>query len=163
MSLTGVCVAVSVFTLVSISLERYFAICQPLRSRRWQTLSHSYRMIGAVWVLSLVVAIPIAVYQKLVPLKAGNHKCIEFWDNLHMEQVYTVFLDLVLLVFPLILMLAAYGKITYTLYKGMKLEIRSAQGKQNRWWWGGGGAKMAGLLLCGACSSVKKNVHVSRV
>ena len=124
----GVSVAVSVFTLVSISLERYFAICQPLRSRRWQTLSHSYRMIAAVWLLSLLVAVPIAVYQKLVKLRFGLHKCVEIWNNQKMEQVYTIFLDLVLLVFPLLLMLAAYGKITYTLYKGMKLELRSAQG-----------------------------------
>ena len=124
----GVSVAVSVFTLVSISLERYFAICQPLRSRRWQTLSHSYRMIAAVWLLSLLVAVPIAVYQKLVTMKNGKHKCVEIWDNQYMEQVYTIFLDLVLLVFPLLLMLAAYGKITYTLYKGMRLELRSAQG-----------------------------------
>ena len=124
----GVSVAVSVFTLVSISLERYFAICQPLRSRRWQTLSHSYRMIAAVWLLSLLVAVPIAVYQKLVTMKNGKHKCVEIWDNQYMEQVYTIFLDLVLLVFPLLLMLAAYGKITYTMYKGMRLELRSAQG-----------------------------------
>ena len=61
-------------------------------------------------------------------MKNGKHKCVEIWDNQYMEKVYTVFLDLVLLVFPLLLMLAAYGKITYTLYKGMRLELRSAQG-----------------------------------
>ena len=114
----GVSVAVSVFTLVSISLERYFAICQPLRSRRWQTLSHSYRMIAAVWLLSLLVAVPIAVYQKLVTMKNGKHKCVEIWDNQYMEQVYTIFLDLVLLVFPLLLMLAAYGKDNLHLVQG---------------------------------------------
>ena len=85
-------------------------------------------MIAAVWLLSLLVAIPIAVYQKLFKLKNGAHKCVEVWNNQKMEKVYTIFLDLVLLVFPLLLMLAAYGKITYTLYKGMKLELRSAQG-----------------------------------
>ncbi len=129
----GVSVAVSVFTLVSISLERYFAICQPLRSRRWQTLSHSYKMIAVVWLLSLLVAVPIAVKQQLVYLKKfDKHKCVEIWEDPAMEQVYTVFLDLVLLVFPLILMLVAYGKITATLYQGMKLELRSAQGKEIR-------------------------------
>ena len=121
-------VAVSVFTLVSISLERYFAICQPFRSRRWQTQSHSYRMIAAVWLLSLLVAIPIAVCQKLFKLKNGAHKCDEVWNNQNMKKLYTIFLDLILLVFPLFLMLAAYGKITYTLCKGMKLELRSGQG-----------------------------------
>lgn len=126
---SGVSVAVSVFTLVSISLERYFAICQPLRSRRWQTLSHSYKMIAAVWTLSLIVAIPIAVYQRLIKLKRrGTHKCAEIWDDPVSEKIYAVFLDLVLLVFPLILMLAAYGKITHSLYQGMKLELQSAQG-----------------------------------
>jgi hypothetical protein len=72
-----VTVAVSVFTLVSISLERYFAICQPLRSRSWQTLSHSYKTIAFVWMLSLAMMVPIAVYQKHIRLLSGGHKCIE--------------------------------------------------------------------------------------
>ncbi|ELT89517.1 hypothetical protein CAPTEDRAFT_108837 [Capitella teleta] len=156
----AVTVAVSVFTLVSISLERYFAICQPLRSRSWQTLSHSYKTIAGVWVLCLGTMVPIAVYQKHIPLKGGRHKCIEViilccfcvgeisviahinsanllssCKNNYLgvslahiaERTYTIILDLMLLVLPLILMLAAYGLISWTLWNGMKVDMRSRQ------------------------------------
>jgi len=73
----GVSVGVSSLTLVTISLERYFAICRPLRSRRWQTVSHSYRMLVTVWMCSFIVMIPIAVNQRHRLLVSGAHKCIE--------------------------------------------------------------------------------------
>ena len=67
----------SALTLVTISLERYFAICRPLHSRRWQTVSHSYRMLVTVWACAFVVMIPIAVNQRYRLLVSGAHKCIE--------------------------------------------------------------------------------------
>ena len=79
--LAGVSVAVSVLTLVSISLERYFAICQPLRSRSWQTLSHAYKMIGVVWLLSFLIMVPIAIFHQHIPLRNGRHVCREIWKN----------------------------------------------------------------------------------
>jgi len=67
-------------TLVTISLERYFAICRPLSSRRWQTVSHSYRMLGTVWVCAFAMMIPIAVNQRYRLLVSGAHKCIEVYQ-----------------------------------------------------------------------------------
>ena len=131
-SYLGVSVGVSVFTLVSISLERFFAICQPLRSRSWQTLSHSYKMIAFVWIFSFIIMIPIAVFQQLLPLPRGGHKCLEIWSSFTGEKVYTLFLDLVLLVCPLLLMLMAYSRISWTLWKGIQLELRSVQGNKFR-------------------------------
>ncbi|KAA0195672.1 hypothetical protein HAZT_HAZT000199 [Hyalella azteca] len=66
----AVSIAVSVWTLVAISLERYYAICQPLKSRGWQTLSHAYKIIGLVWFLALVAMTPIAATSELSP--SGN-------------------------------------------------------------------------------------------
>ena len=65
----AVSVAVGVWTLVAISLERYFAICRPLKSRIWQTRSHAYKMIIAIWILSLSLCLPVAVLSRLKPIR----------------------------------------------------------------------------------------------
>lgn len=67
-------VAVSAWTLVAISIERYFAICDPLRSRSWQTLKHAYRSIILIWITALVCMCPIAFLSKLLSTSRG--KCI---------------------------------------------------------------------------------------
>lgn len=64
--------AVSAWTLVAIALERYYAICDPLRSRRWQTLKHAYKLIALIWCGSFVFMSPIAVFSSLIPTSQGN-------------------------------------------------------------------------------------------
>lgn len=72
-------VSVSAWTLVAISCERYYAICHPLRSRRWQTLKHSYKLIALIWCGSLICMSPIAFLSQLIPTSNGKistHKLI---------------------------------------------------------------------------------------
>lgn len=69
----AVSVSVGVWTLVAISLERYFAICRPLKSRRWQTQFHAYKMIAVVWLASLFWSGPVLVVSSLRAMKRGKH------------------------------------------------------------------------------------------
>lgn len=70
--LTATSVAVSAWTLVAISLERYYAICDPLRSRRWQTLKHAYKLIALIWFGSFLCMSPIAALSRLIPTSHGK-------------------------------------------------------------------------------------------
>lgn len=115
--LTGVSVGVSSFTLVAISLERYFAICRPLQSRKWQTLSHAYRSILLIWGVAFVIMIPIPVHTNYENKRPGMYRCREKWEAEIVERIYTVFLVLMLLVIPLIAMSVAYGIVMHTLYE----------------------------------------------
>ncbi|CAK9297040.1 unnamed protein product [Gordionus sp. m RMFG-2023] len=63
--LQALSISSSVWTLVTISLERYFAICKPLFSRRWQTITHSLKIILLVWIWSIVNALPILLVSGL--------------------------------------------------------------------------------------------------
>ncbi|KAK3099378.1 hypothetical protein FSP39_003544, partial [Pinctada imbricata] len=122
----AVSVGVSCFTLVTISLERYFAIVEPLRSRRWQTRSHSYKCIVAIWICALALVIPIALSQKLIPLRTRHHACREIWskDLRNLEIAYSIILVCILFVIPLFVMALAYGCIAYRLWIDIRRQMQ---------------------------------------
>ncbi|XP_055843098.1 cholecystokinin receptor-like isoform X2 [Episyrphus balteatus] len=117
-------VSVSAWTLVAISCERYYAICHPLRSRTWQTLKHAYKLIALIWICSLMFMVPIAVLSKLIPIGKGHHKCREYWPPSvkPYEKAYNIFLDLILLIIPVVVLTATYSLISRTLWHGMRAE-----------------------------------------
>ncbi|KAE8746992.1 Sulfakinin Receptor, partial [Frankliniella occidentalis] len=121
----AVSVSVGVWTLVAISLERYFAICRPLKSRRWQTQFHAYKMIAVVWLASCLWNAPILVVSRLMAMQnTGRHKCREVWSSHSSERIYNLFLDAMLLLVPLLIMSLAYLLIVSKLWRGLRREIR---------------------------------------
>ena len=49
-----------------MSVERYYAICQPLKSRESrQTRRHAYRILALVWALALFLMSPTAIVSQL--------------------------------------------------------------------------------------------------
>lgn len=118
----AVSVSVSSWTLVSISLERFFAIVRPLESRSWQTTSHAYKVIFLVWGCSSLTMLPIAVLSQLVPIRGDRKKCREVWPGDTSERVFNVYLGVVLFMLPLIIMTFVYTCISITLCQGMKLD-----------------------------------------
>lgn len=110
-------VAASVWTLVALSVERYYAICHPLRSRRWQTLSHAYNLIGLIWAGGAVSMLPIPILSELQPTNKGHHKCRESWPKGDYERAYNLFLDVLLLVVPLSALAVTYYLIAVTLWR----------------------------------------------
>ncbi|XP_076548373.1 cholecystokinin receptor type A [Osmia lignaria lignaria] len=128
----AVSVSVGVWTLVAISLERYFAICRPLKSRRWQTQFHAYKMIAVVWTASLTWNAPILVVSQLKNIRGGRRKCREEWPSVGTERAYNLFLDGTLLLVPLIVMSLAYSLIAVKLWRGLRQEIRQSSSCQQR-------------------------------
>ncbi|XP_076760173.1 neuropeptides capa receptor [Xylocopa sonorina] len=68
---------VSVLTIVAFSMERYLAICHPLRVYTISGLKRPIRFILSAWLVALVCAIPFAIYTKInlveYPPDSGNY------------------------------------------------------------------------------------------
>ncbi|XP_038647378.1 cholecystokinin receptor type A [Scyliorhinus canicula] len=132
----GISVSVSTFSLVAISLERYSAICKPLKSRVWQTKSHAFKVIAATWLLSVVVMLPYPIYNTLVPFTRVNNStgnmCRLLWPNDFTQQSWYIFLLLILFLVPGIVMTIAYGLISRELYSGIQFEINRRKRSQVR-------------------------------
>ncbi|XP_048351592.1 gastrin/cholecystokinin type B receptor [Sphaerodactylus townsendi] len=126
--LMGMSVSVSTFSLVAISIERYNAICNPLQSRVWQTRSHAYRVIVATWLLSALLMLPYPVYTSTTsePTHPGIYHCRHNWPG-NVNQAWYVLLLVTLFFVPGLVMMVAYGLISWELYRGMQFEVGQTQ------------------------------------
>lgn len=75
---------------------------------------------------SVFVFLVLVCFCMMCMLK-GHHKCREQWpENAEdYERAFNLFLDVILLIFPLIMLSSAYFSITKTLWQGMALEQTS--------------------------------------
>ncbi|XP_028249711.1 cholecystokinin receptor [Parambassis ranga] len=125
--LMGISVSISTFSLVAIAIERYSAICNPLKSRVWQTRSHAYRVIAATWMLALTIMVPYPVVSHLETFqRPGNttaHSCRHQWPLATAEKTWYILLLLVLFAIPGVVMMVAYGLISRELYRGIQFEM----------------------------------------
>ncbi|XP_035532782.1 cholecystokinin receptor [Morone saxatilis] len=125
--LMGISVSISTFSLVAIAIERYSAICNPLKSRVWQTRSHAYRVIAATWVLAFIIMIPYPIISHLEsfqrPDNTTAHQCRHKWPLATAEQAWYILLLLVLFAIPGLVMIVAYGLISRELYRGIHFEM----------------------------------------
>ncbi|XP_034463125.1 cholecystokinin receptor-like [Hippoglossus hippoglossus] len=123
----GISVSISTFSLVAIAIERYSAICNPLKSRSWQTRSHAYRVIAATWVVSLLIMVPYPVFSNIRTFPKANgtvgHMCRLDWPSHQAEQTWYVLLLFTLFFVPGVVMIIAYGLISRELFRGMQFEL----------------------------------------
>ncbi|XP_030642829.1 cholecystokinin receptor [Chanos chanos] len=125
--LMGISVSISTFSLVAIAIERYSAICNPLKSRAWQTRSHAYKVIAVTWLLSFLLMIPYPIFSTLVKVNKTNkttaHMCRHEWPKNQVEQAWCILLLCVLFFIPGVVMIIAYGLISRELYRGIQFEL----------------------------------------
>ena len=92
---SGLSVAVDVFTLVCISIERYLAICHPLLILNLQTVRFSNLLnalvLFLIWFLGLLTALPnLYIHSLRSLLKSGRFKCERVTAQGFNEKVYMV-------------------------------------------------------------------------
>ncbi|CAF4801157.1 unnamed protein product [Rotaria sp. Silwood1] len=118
----GLSVAVDVFTLVCISVERYLAICRPLlilklQSIRFSNLLNAF-ILFLIWLLSLLIALPNLYMYNLCSLpKPGRFKCEKTSPDEFDEKLYMITLDAFYFVIPMVVMIVLYALIIRKMYR----------------------------------------------
>ncbi|XP_068162071.1 pyroglutamylated RF-amide peptide receptor [Antennarius striatus] len=120
-------IVTGILTMTCIALERYQGIVFPLKTRRQYSSKRAQKMLGLVWVTSVVVGSPMLFVQQLEVkydfLYDRYHLCCqESWRSLTHRQAYTTFIMVALFLLPLAAMLFLYSRI------GVELWIRKRVG-----------------------------------
>lgn len=111
--LQTVLMAVSVITLLCMSVERYRAVLTPFKVK--PSGGFIVRVIVSVWVLSILLVTP---YTLVLRMKDGN--CVEDWPSQDHVKIYTASVFTLLYLLPLTLITICYTKIGIYLNKEAK-------------------------------------------
>uniref|UniRef100_T1L4T8 G-protein coupled receptors family 1 profile domain-containing protein n=1 Tax=Tetranychus urticae TaxID=32264 RepID=T1L4T8_TETUR len=108
----------SVYTLTAMSIERYYAILHPVKSRYMCTMSHTRMIIVLTWIFSLISASPIIHLQ--VHIEVGE-RYKAFWCYKDPSQpiiwkLYECYMLTLILVIPCIVMGFTYSCICKKLW-----------------------------------------------
>ncbi|XP_020892976.1 neuropeptide FF receptor 1 [Exaiptasia diaphana] len=110
------------FTLVSISADRYGALCHPLNFRYKITRRKCAFVMGFVYFLAALAVSPYLVFLRLFPPDGpdGLPQCGEDWPELQLRKSYTVFLFAIQYGIPLVIMTYIYFRLGCLLQKNTR-------------------------------------------
>ena len=107
-------VNVSIFTLMILAIDRYFAVIHPLKPR---VSKHIAKIaIGITWAFAIVSGLPMLFFNKVLlirdELNPGGYKpfCANVWPDLY-NKVYTIYLVVLQYILPLAVILCAYIRV----------------------------------------------------
>ncbi len=105
----------SVLTIMAISLERYYAICHPLKVQYTCTLRRILKIIIAIWVIALATCLPftnMAVYKDSKFIDGTPIKVCRTYVTYPWQKVYLISLIGLFFLVPLVLLLVVYSIIS---------------------------------------------------
>ncbi|KAK7088984.1 orexin receptor type 2-like [Littorina saxatilis] len=113
-------VSVSVLTLSAIAVERWYAICYPLRFK--STLTRARNIIVIIWITAMLIALPELIvadthaYEFPPPFKSVLlTDCRPSWESWK-QSIYQIILAIALYLAPIVLMTLTYTHIALVLW-----------------------------------------------
>lgn len=101
---------VSIFTLSAMSVDRYVAIVHARRASSIRVGRHALLGVVLIWIVSVVMAAPVAHYQSIVEREDNTTFCWEVWPEQH-RRVYVVLTFVFGYLLPLSLISVCYAKV----------------------------------------------------
>ncbi|XP_047453492.1 arginine vasopressin receptor 1Aa [Mugil cephalus] len=115
----------STYMMVMMTLDRYIAICHPLKTLQ-QPTKRSYTMIISTWMCSLVLSTPQYFIFSLSEIKNGSdvYDCwahfIEPWG----AKAYITWITVGIFLVPVVILMMCYGFICHSIWKNIKYKKR---------------------------------------
>ncbi|XP_062404720.1 leukotriene B4 receptor 1-like [Sardina pilchardus] len=82
----NVCMYSSVFLITIMSIERYVAICYPLKMLGWKGLGMLYKCLGVMWFVSFLLGIPALLIHYVDVTDDGTLQCtFEMYTSVNQE------------------------------------------------------------------------------
>ncbi|XP_015790997.1 orexin receptor type 1 isoform X2 [Tetranychus urticae] len=113
-----VSVSVSVLTLTFISVDRWYAICRPLKFK--STITKTRVAIIFIWISSLAINLPDLIHLQTISPFHRNETiyytdCVHDWSE-ETEKIYQLWIVTTYFILPIILMSVAYHQIAIVLW-----------------------------------------------
>uniref|UniRef100_A0A8D0D7T9 Arginine vasopressin receptor 1A n=1 Tax=Sander lucioperca TaxID=283035 RepID=A0A8D0D7T9_SANLU len=117
----------STYMMVMMTLDRYIAICHPLKTLQ-QPTKRSYIMIISTWICSLVFSTPQYFIFSLSEIQNGSkvNDCwahfIEPWG----AKAYITWITVGIFLVPVVILMMCYGFICHSIWKNIKYKKRKS-------------------------------------
>ncbi|XP_075843521.1 vasopressin V1b receptor [Microtus pennsylvanicus] len=124
----------STYMLLAMTLDRYLAVCHPLRSL--QQPSHStYPLIAAPWLLAAILSLPQIFIFSLREVIQGSG-VLDCWADFYFSwgpRAYITWTTMAIFVLPVAMLTACYSLICCEIYKNLKVKTQAGREERKGW------------------------------
>eukprot|EP00064_Thunnus_orientalis_P010377 superscaffoldBa00001408_g10403 len=115
----------STYMMVMMTLDRYIAICHPLKTLQ-QPTQRSYIMIISTWMCSLVLSTPQYFIFSLSEIKNGSdvYDCWAYFIEPWGAKAYITWITVGIFLVPVVILMMCYGFICHSIWKNIKYKKR---------------------------------------
>jgi arginine vasopressin receptor 1A len=117
----------SSYILVMCAIDRFIAICYPLKNYSW-TNKRTYMLVMLAWSIGFLLASPqFFLFSSQYDVILEVEKCNHAWDNLPAWAVmaYTFYYISFTFFIPLIVLIVTYGCISYTVWVNVHSKVKT--------------------------------------
>lgn len=116
----------STYMLLAMTLDRYLAVCHPLRSLQ-QPSQSAYPLIAAPWLLAAILSLPQVFIFSLREVIQGSG-VLDCWADFRFPwgpRAYITWTALAIFILPVAMLTACYSLICYEICKNLKVKTQT--------------------------------------
>ncbi|KAK2086391.1 Vasopressin V1b receptor [Saguinus oedipus] len=116
----------STYMLLAMTLDRYLAVCHPLRSLQ-QPDQATYPLIAAPWLLAAILSLPQVFIFSLKEVSQGSG-VLDCWADFRFPwgpRVYLTWTTLAIFILPVTILTACYSLICHEICKNLKVKTQA--------------------------------------